>query len=193
MRATLLAAFAIVALAVAALSLPAAAQSDIPALEALREGGMKKLNFAAAPQEVPDLVLARPDGTEGRLSDYAGRIVVLNFWATWCAPCRHEMPALDRLNAELGGADFAVVTLATGRNSPAGMRRFFEEEGIATLPLYQDRGQEGARQMAVLGLPITVILDRRGFEIARLRGDAEWDSASAKAILQALIAAPPES
>ena len=173
---------------VPALSLsPALADYDRAAVEALREGHMKKLVFTDEPQPVPDTVFADIDGNESSLGAYEGKIVVLNFWATWCAPCRKEMPSLDRLNAELGGEDFAVVTLATGRNSPQGMRRFFEEEQIETLPLYQDPGQKIAREMAVLGLPITVILNREGQEIARLRGDAEWDSDSAKAIVSALI------
>jgi thiol-disulfide isomerase/thioredoxin len=173
------------------LALPGAAMAEMPArdtLEALREGDMKKLVFHETPVPASATPFTDLDGAEKTLESYTGKIVVLNFWATWCAPCRKEMPALDRLNAELGGADLAVVTLATGRNSPQGMRRFFEEESIATLPLYRDPKQAIAREMSVLGLPITVILDREGREIARLRGDAEWDSESAKAILSALVA-----
>ncbi|MCR9086902.1 MAG: TlpA family protein disulfide reductase [Rhodobacteraceae bacterium] len=166
---------------------PALADFDRAAVEALRDGHMKKLMFHEVPQPVPDTVFADIDGVESSLAAYEGKIVVLNFWATWCAPCRKEMPSLDRLNMALGGEDFAVVTLATGRNSPQGMRRFFEEESIETLPLYKDPNQAIAREMAVLGLPITVILNREGQEIARLRGDAEWDSDSAKAIVAALI------
>ena len=176
----------IFALAVAIVSSPALA-ADFGAIEALRDGHMKKLMFHEVPKPVPQTAFADIDGTEGSLANYRGKIVVLNFWATWCGPCRQEMPSLDRLNAELGSADFAVVTLATGRNSPQGMRKFFEEEGIETLPLYQDPKQAIAREMAVLGLPITVILDRDGQEIARLRGDAEWDSESAMGIIAALI------
>ncbi|MEM1361472.1 MAG: TlpA disulfide reductase family protein [Pseudomonadota bacterium] len=170
-----------------ALVLPAYGSADTAALEALREGHMKKLMFHSDPKSVPDTQFTDLDGGTHSLADYKGQIVVLNFWATWCGPCRKEMPSLDRLNTELGGDDFAVVTLATGRNSPQGMKRFFEEEGITTLPLFQDPNQAIAREMAVLGLPITVVLDRDGQEIGRLRGDADWDSDSAVAILSALI------
>jgi len=170
--------------------LPGLAESRAPEnLAALAEGDMKKLVFHSAAKPVPQIAFEDLDGTEASFASYRGKIVLLNFWATWCAPCRKEMPSLDRLNAEMGGEDFAVITLATGRNSPQGMRRFFEAEGIETLPLFKDPGKAIASQMAVLGLPITVILDREGHEIARLQGDAEWDSPSAKAILTALIEA----
>jgi len=167
----------------------AALAVEISDLESLRVGDMKKLNFHSTPAEVSDkeFFLADDAGT-GTLADYRGKIVLLNFWATWCAPCRAEMPMLSELQAELGGDDFEVVTLATGRNAPAGIVKFFAETGITNLPRHQDPKQALAREMAVLGLPITVILDREGREIARLRGDAEWNSDSAKAILSALIA-----
>lgn len=94
---------------------------------------------------------------------------------------------LSALQEELGGEDFEVVTLATGRNSPAGIEKFFTETGITNLPRHQDPKQAVAREMAVIGLPITVILDRDGNEIARLLGDADWSSESAKSILWAVI------
>lgn len=162
--------------------------ADTAGLEALREGTMKKLMFHSEPQPVSDKPFQTPEGEDVTLADYQGKIVVLNFWATWCAPCRKEMPALDRLQAEFGGDSFEVVTVATGRNAVPGIRRFFAEEGVTHLPILLDPRQALARDMAVLGLPITVILDTEGQEIARLRGDAEWDSDSAKAIVSALLA-----
>jgi len=161
--------------------------ADLETLNALRMGDMKKLNFHAEPVAVSDAVFTDRDGAEFTLADWQGKIVLLNFWATWCAPCRHEMPSLDALQGELGGDAFEVVTLATGRNAVPGIERFFEEESIVNLPILLDPKQAVAREMAVLGLPITVILNREGQEIARLRGDALWDSDSAKAILRALI------
>jgi len=161
--------------------------ADLATLNALRAGDMKKLNFHSEPVEVSQQVFTDRGGAEFTLSDWQGKIILLNFWATWCAPCRHEMPALDALQGELGGADFEVVTLATGRNAVPGIERFFDEVEIKHLPILLDPKQAVAREMAVLGLPITVILNREGQEIARLRGDAEWNSDSAKAILRALI------
>lgn len=171
--------------------IPAASTAtDIPELEALRSGDMKKLVFASAPEAVSDIEFGHLEGTTHKLSDFQSQVLLVNFWATWCAPCRKEMPGLEALQTSMGGEDFQVVTIATGRNSPTGMRKFFEEIGVSSLPLYIDPKQKLARDMAVLGLPITVIVDRKGQEIARLRGDADWDSDSARAILSAVIAEP---
>ena len=93
------------------------------------------------------------------------------------------------LQTEFGGEAFEVVTIATGRNQPAAMRRFFEEVGVDALPLHRDPKSALAREMAVLGLPISVILNPAGDEIARLRGDADWHSDSARAIIAAMIGA----
>ncbi len=161
--------------------------ADIDALSALRDGDMKKLNFAASPAPVSQRVFADAAGNEHTLAEYQGKHVLLNFWATWCAPCRKEMPSLDALNGEFGGDTFAVVTVATGRNALPAIKQFFADEEIATLPILLDPRQKLARDMAVLGLPISVLLNPDGEEIARLRGDADWSSDSARAIVAALI------
>ncbi|MEM6940349.1 MAG: TlpA disulfide reductase family protein [Pseudomonadota bacterium] len=165
-----------------------------PDIASLREGDMKKLVVHDSPQVVSDAPFDLADGAgEATLADYTGKYVLVNFWATWCAPCRKEMPDLNALHSELGGPEFEVLTIATGRNSPAGIKKFFEEEGIDQLPRHQDPRQSLASQMGIFGLPITVILDPAGQEIARLRGDAKWDSESAKAIIQTLIESRSES
>lgn len=172
-----------------ALSLGASpALADMDAAIAARSGDMKKLVFHPAPKAAgtAEFQLADGAGTQ-TLAAYEGKLVVLNFWATWCAPCRKEMPHLSKLQAELGGADFEVVTIATGRNSPKGIKRFFEEIGVENLPRHQDPRQKLAAEMAVFGLPITVILDTDGQEIARLRGDADWASESAFNVIRALL------
>ena len=161
--------------------------ADPTELEALREGTLKKLMFHREPKAVSDRTFGHLDGGEHRLADFSGDWVVLNFWATWCAPCRAEMPALQNLQREMDGA-VKVVTVATGRNSPQGIRKFFEDENITDLPQYVDPSSMLARDMAVLGLPITVIVNPDGREVARMRGDAEWDGESALAIMRALVA-----
>jgi thiol-disulfide isomerase/thioredoxin len=151
-------------------------------------GEMRGLVIHETPVAASSLPYLRVDESEGALADYAGQYVVLNFWATWCAPCREEMPSLQNLQGALGGEEFAVVTLATGRNPPQAIRRFFEEIGVDALPQHRDINQQIAREMGVFGLPITVILDPEGREIARLRGDAHWDSPEALALIEAMIA-----
>ncbi len=164
-----------------------AAAADMAAIEALRDGDMKKLTFHAAPQDAGTATFSDPDGGDHDLAEYRGQYVLLNFWATWCAPCRKEMPSLAALQAELGGDGFQVVPVATGRNMVPAITRFFDEVGVDNLPILLDPKQALAREMAVLGLPISVILNPEGREIARLRGDADWSSDSARAIFTALI------
>ncbi|MGH1355994.1 MAG: TlpA family protein disulfide reductase [Thalassovita sp.] len=157
------------------------------ALEALRVGDMKKLNLHSTVKQVPDTVFFAEDGTEMTLATYQGKTVLLNFWATWCAPCREEMPSLAALQDEFGGEDFDVVTIATGRNPPPAMKKFFDEINVTNLPLHRDPKQALARKMAVLGLPVTVILNAEGQEIGRLLGDADWHSQEARALIAALL------
>lgn len=169
------------------------AMADMSSIIALRDGDMKKLNFHSEPKQVSQKEFTLEDDTgKATLVDYKGKFILLNFWATWCAPCRAEMPMLDALQSEFGGDSFEVLTLATGRNSPTGIKKFFADAGITNLPRHQDLKQAVARDMGVLGLPITIILNPEGQEIARLIGDAEWNSDSARAIIMALLEQPAE-
>ncbi|HOZ32910.1 MAG TPA: TlpA disulfide reductase family protein, partial [Tabrizicola sp.] len=123
----------------------------------LRDGDMKKLALHAEPVPVPEAVLLDATDGEHSLADYTGKWVVLNFWATWCAPCRREMPSLDRLQAAM--PEIAVVPVATGRNAVPGIERFFAEAGVTGLPILRDPTSTLARGMGVMGLPVTVILN----------------------------------
>ncbi|MDR7126235.1 TlpA disulfide reductase family protein [Pseudotabrizicola sp. 4114] len=153
---------------------------------ALRDGDMKKLALHSAPVDLAEVALLDADDNPVSMADYHGKWVVLNFWATWCAPCRHEMPSLDRLQAAL--PDIAVVPVATGRNAVPGIQKFYAEAGITNLPVVRDPKSELSRSASVMALPVTLILNPEGQEIARLIGDADWDSDSAKAVLSALAA-----
>ena len=164
-----------------------AARADIGAAEALREGDMRKLAFHQVAIALPDIMLVDGADVPVSLADWRGQWVVLNFWATWCAPCRKEMPALDALQGEMG-AQLAVVPVATGRNSVQGIEKFFAEAGVTRLPVLRDPRSALARAMGVMGLPVTVIVNPEGQEVARLIGDADWNSNTARAVLAALMA-----
>ena len=156
--------------------------ADQAAAAAVSAGDMRRLVFSEAPKPLPDVALLGMDDTPRSLSEYKGGWVVVNFWATWCAPCRKEMPALDRLAA----SGVTVIAVATGRNPVPVIERFWSETAITHLPVLRDPGMELSRGMAILGLPVTVILNPEGQEVARLIGDAEWDAPEAKAVLDAL-------
>ena len=157
---------------------------DSTELQALADGDMRKLTWTDGPA-VPDLPFQTADGGTATLADYAGKPVVLNFWATWCAPCRTEMPHLAQL-AETLGEEATVLTIATGRNDPAAIDRFFAEIGVTDLPKARDPDQSLSRAMGVLGLPATILIAPDGVEVARLLGDADWSSDSAIDIVRGL-------
>ncbi len=140
------------------------------------------------PAPAPALAFFDADGGELALEDFRGRVVVLNLWATWCAPCRREMPALDRLQAAHGGDDLEVVALSVDRGeSLEKIRDFYEEVGVEHLAIYRDPKGAVPRALRAPGLPTTVVIDREGREVGRVLGDAEWDGAAAVALLQAIM------
>ncbi len=135
-------------------------------------------NFAIhdAPKPVPEISFENGDGEARTLADFRGRVVLLNVWATWCVPCREEMPTLDRLQAELGGPDFEVVALSIDRAGPEVVSEFFAEIGIENIALHIDPSSKALFALGIVGLPATLLINREGDEIGRLIGPAEWDS-----------------
>jgi thiol-disulfide isomerase/thioredoxin len=145
-------------------------------------------NFApTGPKPVPELTFFDADRKEVTLADFRGKVVVLNLWATWCAPCRREMPSLDRLQAKHGGEGLEVIALSLDRGDIAKVRAFFDELAISHLAVYQDPKGRAGHELAAPGLPTTVVIDRAGQEVGRLLGPAEWDSAEALAVIEQLI------
>jgi len=134
------------------------------------------------PRELPDLRFADAAGRPMSLRDFRGRVVLLNLWATWCPPCLEEMPALDRLNAKLGGASFVVVTLAL--DSPAKAEEFLRRIKATTLKPYTDSGGVALRTFGVTNVPTTLLIGRDGREIGRLSGAAAWDEKPALDLIQ---------
>ncbi|MEM7526142.1 MAG: TlpA disulfide reductase family protein [Pseudomonadota bacterium] len=129
------------------------------------------------------------EGAEMTLADFEGDVVVLNVWATWCPPCRKEMPSIDRLAKAVADDGVSVVALSTDRGGADPVRRFFDEIGVEKLGIYVDKRNKLPREAAVIGLPATLILNREGEEIARLTGDAEWDTPEVIALIRSLAEA----
>ncbi len=136
---------------------------------------------------VPEITFVDGEARARTLSDFKGKAVLLNLWATWCAPCRKEMPALDRLQAAVGGPDFEVVALSLDRAGVEPVRRFYGETGVKEIAIYLDASGKALRDLKVTGLPTTLLIDREGRELGRLIGPAEWDAPEMVAFLRARI------
>ncbi len=182
--ATLYTAISLSAIAAAARELT---NSEITQIEDLREGDMRKLIFHKSPKPMSQQPMQNFDGTDFDMDTLKGQITIVNYWATWCAPCRKEMPALNALDHKFDDNGATVLPIATGRNTIPSITRFFEEANIDNLESILDPKGKNARQMGVLGLPATIILSPEGEEIARLTGDADWFSESAQDIIAQLI------
>lgn len=160
---------------------------DFSEISALRAGDMKKLAFHSGQKPKVQIGFVDKDGNETSLDAYKGKLVLLNFWATWCPPCLAEMPSLDALQADLGGDDFAVVTVATGRNPLPAIQKFFKKAEIKNLPILRDPKRKFSQASGVFGLPTTLVINPEGHEIARVLGDVDWHSDEAVTLFKALI------
>jgi thiol-disulfide isomerase/thioredoxin len=147
-------------------------------------------NFALreVPKPLPEIAIADGASNIGALADFRGKFVLLNIWATWCGPCRKEMPTLDRLQGQLGGPNFEVVALSIDRAGSDAVRKFYSEVAIQHLAMHFDAAAEAPFKLGAVGLPTTLLIDRQGREIGRLIGPAEWDSSEMIAFLKTTIA-----
>jgi thiol-disulfide isomerase/thioredoxin len=140
---------------------------------------------------LPALAFQDAAGTQKALADWRGRAVLLNLWATWCVPCRKEMPALDALQAQLGGPDFQVVAVNIDTRDPEKPKAWLKEIGINRLTYYADPNAKIFQDLKsigkALGMPTTLLVDRSGCEIATLAGPAEWASDDAVQLVRAAI------
>lgn len=144
---------------------------------------------AAQPPRPLSLAFKGPDGRELKTADFAGKTVLLNLWATWCGPCREEMPALNALQRAAGGQDFEVVAVNIDVGSDEKPKAFLSEYGVDTLGYYRDSsmGVFNAlkKEGLAFGLPVTLIMDKQGCLLSAMNGPAAWDSPDAKALIAA--------
>ncbi len=183
--------FVITAIALIAFSIHSSNQ------QTKRTGGVFTIN--SQPRALPNVRMANEKQQVMTLQDLRGRIVLLNVWATWCPPCRREMPALDRLQDKLGGPDFEVVALSVDQG-PQGVylvQEFYLQTGIKSLKIHMDSSSDAFQNLGVAALPTTLLIDREGREIGRKIGPAEWDSPEIVKLirdyLNALVSEPTAS
>ncbi len=160
----------------------------------LAKGEVAAVEIRSRPAPAPELAFAGPDGKPLTLADFRGRTVLVNLWATWCAPCLKEMPALDALQKAMGGPDFAVVAINIDTRNLDKPRAWLAENGVTALPFHGDPQaatfQALRKAHQVEGMPVSIIVDRSGCELGIIQGPADWASADSKALMAAAAGRP---
>ena len=160
-------------------------------LAPLAQGEVAALTMATAPLRLPDLAFEDADGKPRKLSEWRGRTVLLNLWATWCVPCRKEMPALDSLQTRLGGPDFEVVAVNIDTRNPEKPKNFLKDANLIRLGYFTDQKAKVFQDLKAigraLGMPTSVLIDGAGCEIATIAGPAEWASDDAVKLIKAAM------
>ncbi len=160
-------------------------------LAPLARGEVAALTVAASPRRPPELVFQDDAGRSRTLENWRGKAVLFNLWATWCVPCRKEMPALQALQEKLGGPDFEVVALNTDTRDPEKPKAWLKEVGVTRLPYYSDASGKAFQTLKIagktLGLPTTLLIDGRGCELGSMAGPAEWASEDALNLIRAVL------
>jgi len=157
----------------------------------LAHGEVAALTMATAPLRLPDLAFEDADGKPKKLSDWRGKTVLVNLWATWCVPCRKEMPALDSLQTKLGGKDFEVVAINIDTRDPEKPKNFLKDGNLTRLGYFSDQKAKVFQDLKnigkALGMPTSVLVDGQGCEIANIAGPAEWASDDAIKLIKAAV------
>jgi len=170
-----------------ALTPAASAQAKTPDLTRFATADLAKLDFSQAGSPAPATTFEAKGGKTASLSQFKGKVVVLNLWATWCAPCVKEMPQLDRLQGMFPAKDLAVVTVSMDMAGWRVVEPFWEKRGLKNITPYLDKKNELALGFKARGLPLTVIYDRQGKEVARIAAPAEWDAKPAIDLIAVLV------
>lgn len=154
-------------------------------------GAVGKFVPAEKPASAPATAWKDRDGADRRMSDYRGKVVLVNYWATWCAPCVKEMPSLARLQGLLPASDFALLAINVDLEGQKVAEPFLAQNDLGVLGLHLDNRGTVARAMGVTVMPTTILYDREGREVGRLAGAAEWDSDDAVALIRHVIDRKP--
>jgi len=160
-----------------------------PSLAAYAKGQMRAFVAHKSPRLIPNISFVDGAGGKHSLKDMRGKLVLLNLWATWCGPCRHEMPTLDALQKRFEGRSFEVLALNIDRRGLKKAHRFFKQIGVKYLTLYGDNGSRAGPRLRAFAMPTTLLINRRGMEIGRLMGGADWSSKDALALIEAALQA----
>jgi thiol-disulfide isomerase/thioredoxin len=158
-----------------------------PGTNPLSAGAMTAFVFKKSPEPLPEIAFQDASGKERTLNDWRGKVVLLNLWATWCAPCRKEMPSLDRLQGELGSDRFEVVAVSVDKTGIEGARKFLDQIKVERLAVFADPTIRMGTALKAIGMPATLLIDSEGREVGRLVGPAEWDSEEAKRLIKAAL------
>ena len=158
------------------------------AIKSLAVGEMSELEVFTQPEMAPDVAVYDQNGDAMKLSDFRGSALVVNFWATWCAPCIHEMPSLDRLSAALSGRDIAIITVSLDREGFAAITPFYDQLDLQHLPAFHDRAAGLAMKVGAVVLPTTIFIDKQGRMVARLAVPAKWDTPDAANLIERIAA-----
>ncbi|MEK1888786.1 MAG: TlpA disulfide reductase family protein [Phyllobacterium sp.] len=163
--------------------------ANAKAIDKAATGAVAAMRGADSPQSMGSLTFTGPDGKPVRLEDFKGKTLLVNLWATWCLPCREEMPALDALETKKGGDDFKVVTINIDTGDEAKPKAFLSEIGVKSLELYRDPSMgvfnDLKRKNLAFGLPVTMLVDKEGCQIAAMNGPAEWSGEDAARFIEA--------
>ena len=172
-----------------------ASAARLPQIAAASQGDVAAFTALKVPRPMVDISFLGPDGASKKLSDFRGKAVLLNLWATWCVPCREEMPSLDRLQAAAGGQNFEVVAVNIDTARLDRRQAFLNEIGVKSLVFFADPSadvfQTLKRAGKVVGLPTSILIDAQGCEIGALAGAAAWDSPDARRLIGAVLVPGP--
>ncbi|MBT6442594.1 MAG: TlpA family protein disulfide reductase [Alphaproteobacteria bacterium] len=176
---------------IAATTLMAAPGHTTEALKALdvRADGSRIVNLIVHPEPrtAPNITFFDAAGKTLTLEDFRGQYTAVHFWATWCFPCRGEMPTVDHLQGEVGAEKITILPLSLDRHGPAQVTEFYGEFGIQHMPVYIDEGMDSARAMRVNGIPATIFVDPQGREVARVLGDRDWSTPEVIALVKGIV------